>query len=146
MPSLVVAEAELRVADHLRLTRYDSARRWLGRARASFARLPNRGGLMRCLNRHAQMAEQQGRYATAVDYVLQGLAIDSVGDQRRFHTSLTIQLAHLYVQIGEYQQAEPANGLLLLPRLHALLARTDENLGRGQRRRGARQPIRRRRG
>ena len=101
-----LAETLLGMADyHIGLAQYDSAVYWLRQSRPEFARLRDLGGQMRCLGRRARIAEQQGRYAQAMEYASQAMAISSTGDQRRFHTSLVIQVAGIYSRVGEYPLA-----------------------------------------
>ena len=101
------AEALLMYADyHISLASYDLAIMWLRQSEAGFARLRNTGGVMRCQGRLARIAEQQGRYAVAVDHALRGMAMSSTGDERRFHTSLAIQMGGIYSRIGDYQLAK----------------------------------------
>jgi len=98
-----LAEALLGYADyHISLARYEAAVKLLHQSRAEFARLRNIGGVMRCLGRMARIAEQQGRYAVAVDYAFKAMAMSSTGDERRFHTSLVIQVAGIYSKVGDY--------------------------------------------
>jgi signal transduction histidine kinase len=102
----LLAETQLSQADYyITLVRYDSALFWLRESRAEFARLSDLGGQMRCLGRRARIADQQGRYAAALDYAFRGMAISDSGYQRRFHTSLTIQVAAIYSRLGEYALA-----------------------------------------
>ena len=102
----LLAEILLDMADyHIALAEYGSAMPWLRQARVAFTRLHDIGGQMRCLGRLGRIADQQGRYAEALAYSFQAMAISSTGDQRRFHTSLQIQVAGIYSRLGEYQLA-----------------------------------------
>ena len=115
----LLAEAFLAQADyHISLAGYDSAVFWLSKSRPEFARLRDLGGQMRCLSRLARIAEQQGRYAVAIEYAFQAMAISATGDERRFHTSLSIQVAGIYSRIGEYQLARDYLSKALAVSLH----------------------------
>ena len=101
-----LAEALLVEADyHITQANYDSAVYCLGLSKSEFTRLRDRGGQMRCLGRRARIADQQGHYALALAYALAGMNIGATGDERRFHTSLSIQVGSIYSRIGEYQLA-----------------------------------------
>ncbi|WP_210514097.1 histidine kinase [Hymenobacter terricola] len=109
----LLAETLLDLADyHIALAEYGPAQPWLSRSQAEFTRLHDLGGQMRCLERRGRMADQQGRYAGALSYFFRAMAISSTGDQRRFHTSLQIEVASIYSRLGEY----------LLARAHLLAA------------------------
>ena len=102
----LLAETLLDQADYyINQGHYDSAVARLRESRTEFTRLRDVGGQMRCLGRRARIADQQGRYAAALDYAFQGMAISSINDARRFHTSLTIQVASIYSRLGEYALA-----------------------------------------
>ena len=101
-----LAEALLNLADyHIALARYDSASAPLEESGREFTRQHDLGGQMRNLDRLARIADQQGRLAEALDYCLRGMAISSTGNERRFHTSLKIQAASLYIRLGEFGPA-----------------------------------------
>ncbi|GAB3574900.1 hypothetical protein GCM10027345_09460 [Hymenobacter daeguensis] len=109
----LLAETLLDVADyHISLAEYAAAKPWLRQANAEFTRLHDPGGQMRCLGRLGRIADQQGRYAVALAYFFQAMAISSTGDERRFHTSLQIEAGSIYTRLGEY----------LLARAHLLAA------------------------
>ncbi|GAA3941510.1 hypothetical protein GCM10022406_26760 [Hymenobacter algoricola] len=102
----LVAETLLDLADyHISLAEYPAAIARLQQSRAEFRRLRDVGGVMRCLNRLAIIADQRGRYAQALGYCYQAMALGSTGNERRFHTTLRIQAASIYTRMGEFGKA-----------------------------------------
>ncbi len=102
----LLAEALLDLADyHIALAEYPAARARLREAWAEFGRVHDVGGRMRCLNRMALIADRQGRYAEALNYCYRGRAMGAVGNERRFHTTLTIQAGSIYSRMGEFAKA-----------------------------------------
>jgi len=101
-----VAETLIDLADyHIALAEYPAAVASIGQARAGFRQLRDVGGEMRCLNRLATIAAQQGRYAVALKHCYQAMALGSTGNERRFHTTLGIQTGGIYTRMGEYDKA-----------------------------------------
>ncbi|WP_151088444.1 ATP-binding protein [Hymenobacter baengnokdamensis] len=102
----LLAETLLDLADyHTLLAQYDSAASCLRQANRDFTRLHDLGGQMRCLGRRGRIAGQQGQYVASLAYTFQGLGLPRTGDNRRFYTSLQIQLAHTYAEVGNYAEA-----------------------------------------
>ncbi|WP_175470837.1 tetratricopeptide repeat-containing sensor histidine kinase [Hymenobacter psychrophilus] len=102
----LLAEALLDLADyHIALTDYPAATARLRESRAEFRQVQDVGGQMRILNRQAIIADRQGRYVEALGYCYRARAMGSTGNERRFHTTLTIQTASIYTRLGEYTNA-----------------------------------------
>ena len=101
-----LAEALLNLADyHVQLTQYDSAATFLRASGQAFSALHDLGGEVRYLGRLGRIADQQGRFVASLDYTFRALALANDGDTRRFNTSLKIQLATTYAQVGDYAEA-----------------------------------------
>ncbi|MVN74706.1 tetratricopeptide repeat protein [Hymenobacter sp. HMF4947] len=102
----VLAEALLNMADyHVQLAQYDSAATYLRQAEQEFKRIRDLGGEVRCLGRLGRIADQQGEFVVSLDYTFRALALATTGNTRRFNTSLKIQLATTYAQVGDYAEA-----------------------------------------
>jgi len=114
-----LAETLLDLADyHVPLAQYDSATTCVLAAARHFRKLHDVGGEVRCLGRLGRMAHQQGRYVASLDYTYRGLALATTGDTRRFSTSLKIQLATLYAEVGDYPAARRYLGEALQAATH----------------------------
>ncbi|MFC4791855.1 ATP-binding protein [Hymenobacter endophyticus] len=101
------AETLLDLADgYISLGDYKEAIKWLDKADAEFTRIHNVGGQIRCLGRRARIASQRGQYIKALTYCLKVPPSFDYGDTRRFYTSLQIQIASTYRQLGELGTAE----------------------------------------
>jgi signal transduction histidine kinase len=114
-----LAETLLDLADyHVALAQYDSATTCVQASARAFKKLRDLGGEVRCLGRLGRMADQQGRYVASLDYTYRGLALATTGDTRRFNTSLKIQLATIYAEVGDYAAARRYLGQALQAATH----------------------------
>lgn len=114
-----MAETLLDLADyHVALAQYDSATTCLQASARAFSAVRDLGGEVRCLGRLGRIADQQGQYVASLNYTYRGLALATTGDTRRFNTSLKIQLATIYAQVGDYVAARRYLGAALQAASH----------------------------